>query len=38
LIFDATAKEPQATFVKAGTVHAGPTPPEGGRAYIFEIK
>jgi hypothetical protein len=38
LIFDASAKEPQATFVPAGTVHAGPTPPEGGRAYIFEIK
>ena len=38
LIFDASAKEPRATFVPAGTVHAGPTPPEGGRAYIFEIK
>jgi hypothetical protein len=38
LIFDAAAKEPRATFVPAGTVHAGPTPPEGGRAYIFEIK
>jgi hypothetical protein len=29
---------PKATFVPAGTVHAGPKPPEGGRAYIFEIK
>jgi hypothetical protein len=38
LIFDAAAKEPRATFVPAGTVHAGPTPPEAGRAYIFEIK
>ena len=38
LIFDASAKEPRATFVPAGTVHAGPTPPEGGRAYIFELK
>ena len=38
LIFAASTKEPRATFVAAGTVHAGPTPPEGGRAYIFEIK
>lgn len=38
VIFDASAKEPRATFVPAGTVHAGPTPPEGGRAYIFELK
>jgi hypothetical protein len=37
LIFDA-APSPHATFVPAGTVHAGPTPPEGGRAYIFELK
>jgi hypothetical protein len=29
---------PKATFVAAGTVHAGPTPAEGERAYIFEIK
>jgi hypothetical protein len=29
---------PKAAFVPAGTVHAGPTPPNGGRAYIFEIK
>ena len=38
LIFDASGKEPRATFVPAGTVHAGLTPPAGGRAYIFEIK
>ena len=37
LVFDGSTK-PKATFVPAGTVHAGPTPPEGGRAYIFEIK
>jgi hypothetical protein len=37
LFFDASAT-PSATFVPAGTVHAAPTPPEGGRAYIFEIK
>ena len=37
LIFDPSAP-PKATFVPAGTVHAGPTPAEGGRAYIFEIK
>jgi hypothetical protein len=37
LIF-APSAPPKATFVPAGTVHAGPTPPEGGRAYIFEIK
>ena len=37
LIFDASAP-PKATFVPAGTVHAGPTAPEGGRAYIFELK
>jgi hypothetical protein len=35
--FDGTAT-PKASFVAAGTAHAGPTPPEGGRAYIFEIK
>ena len=38
LIFDASTTEPRATFVPAGTVHAGPAAPEGGRAYIFEIK
>jgi hypothetical protein len=37
LIFNGLAT-PIATFVPAGTVHAGPTPEEGGRAYIFEIK
>ena len=37
VIFDPSAP-PKATFVPAGTVHAGPTPAEGGRAYIFEIK
>jgi hypothetical protein len=37
LIF-APSGPPKASFVPAGTVHAGPTPPEGGRAYIFEIK
>ena len=29
---------PKAVFVPAGTVHAGPSPASGGRAYIFEIK
>jgi hypothetical protein len=37
LIFDGSTA-PKATFVPAGTVHAGPTPGDGGRAYIFEIK
>ena len=37
LVFDPSAP-PKATFVPAGTVHSGPTPVEGGRAYIFEIK
>jgi hypothetical protein len=37
LVFDGSTT-PNATFVPAGTVHAGPTPPDGGRAYIFEIK
>jgi hypothetical protein len=37
LVFDGTTT-PKASFVPAGTVHAGPTAPEGGRAYIFEIK
>jgi hypothetical protein len=36
LIFDGAT--PKATFVPAGTVHAGPAPGDGGRAYIFEIK
>jgi hypothetical protein len=37
LIF-APSGAPKATFVSAGTVHAGPTPAEGERAYIFELK
>lgn len=37
LIFDPAAP-PKAAFVPAGTVHSGPTPAEGGRAYIFELK
>ena len=37
LIF-APSTPPKATFVAAGTVHAGPAPAEGERAYIFEIK
>lgn len=37
LIFDGTTT-PKAVFVPAGTVHTGPAPPAGGRAYIFEIK
>jgi hypothetical protein len=37
LIFDGSAT-PKAVFAPGGTVHAGPTPTEGGRAYIFEIK
>jgi hypothetical protein len=36
LIFDGPS--PTATFVPAGTVHTGPTPGPGARAYIFEIK
>jgi hypothetical protein len=37
LMFDGSTT-PKAAFAPAGTVHAGPTPAEGGRAYIFEIK
>ena len=37
LIFD-DSTTPEAAFVPAGTVHDGPTPSDGGRAYIFEIK
>ena len=37
LVFDGSTT-PKATFVPAGTVHAGPAPADGGRAYIFEIK
>ena len=36
LIFD--GGPPKATFAPAGTVHAGPAPASGARAYIFEIK
>jgi len=39
MVFDAsTPPTPKVTFVPAGTVHTGPTPADGGRAYIFEIK
>jgi hypothetical protein len=39
MVFDAsTPPVPNVTFVPAGTVHTGPTPGDGGRAYIFEIK
>ena len=40
LIFDGStpAKTPKAMFAPAGTVHALPAPPEGGRMFIFEIK
>jgi hypothetical protein len=33
-----TPPTPQAAFVPAGTVHAGPAVPANGRVYIFEIK
>jgi hypothetical protein len=36
LLFEGAS--PTATFVPAGTVHAGPAPAAGARAYIFEIK
>jgi hypothetical protein len=36
LIFDGVS--PKATFVPAGTVHAGPAPGPDARAYVFEIK
>lgn len=39
MVFDAsTPPVPKVTFVPAGTVHTGPTPGDGGRAYIFEVK
>jgi len=38
LTFEGSGPTPKATFVAAGTVHAGPTPPADGRAYIFELK
>jgi hypothetical protein len=37
IIFDGSTT-PKAAFVAAGTVHAAPVAPDGGRAYIFEIK
>ena len=37
LVFDGSTT-PKAAFVPAGTVHDGGKPPDGGRAYIFEIK
>ena len=36
LIFDGSS--PKAAFVPAGTLHTGPAPGTGARAYIFEIK
>jgi hypothetical protein len=36
LVFDGDV--PKATFLPAGTVHAGPAAPANGRAVIFEIK
>ena len=40
LVFTAAtpATTPKASFVPAGTVHAGPAPEPGGRVFIFEIK
>jgi hypothetical protein len=38
LIFDGSTTPRAAAFVPAGTVHAGPTPRDGERAYIFEFK
>jgi hypothetical protein len=35
-VFDGAT--PKATFVPAGTVHAGPAAVDGGRAFIFELK
>jgi hypothetical protein len=37
LVFDGSTT-PKAAFAPAGTVHAEPTSPDGGRAYIFEFK
>jgi hypothetical protein len=37
VVFDGTMT-PKATFVPAGTTHAGPAAPDGGRAFIFELK
>ena len=38
LVFEGPSASPTATFVPAGTVHAGPTPSAEARAYIFELK
>jgi hypothetical protein len=40
LVFTAAtpATTPKVSFVRAGTVHAGPAPEAGGRVFIFEIK
>jgi hypothetical protein len=39
LLFDGSSPTtPTATFVPAGTVHTGPAPGPGARAYVFEIK
>lgn len=38
LVFEGVSPKPKATFVPAGTVHAGPAPAADSRAYIFEIK
>jgi hypothetical protein len=37
VVFDGSTT-PKVTFVPAGTTHSGPAAPEGGRAYIFELK
>jgi hypothetical protein len=36
VVFDGAA--PKVAFVAAGTVHKGPAPGTGGRAFIFELK
>jgi hypothetical protein len=38
MVFTGTPPAPKIAFVPAGTAHAGPSPGEGGRVYIFEIK
>ena len=40
LVFTAAtpATTPTVSFVRAGTVHAGPAPETGGRVFIFEIR
>ena len=38
MVFTGTPPTPKVTFVPSGTVHAGPSPGEGGRVYIFELK